>query len=350
MKKNIIFIFVTIILIPIILHLFGWDDFKTSILCTVLVALIEQVIILCNKWNKLNKEFSNFSNTLQIRLDDLFHVLQNKEYTTDTILLLADSILKLSLDKYNDNDIFVNFYIDRLKVLSDKINKSCNTGKFEIDYNMDKEDYSQLSKSIFKVFNKKQNDYFFTISKCDKDSIDWFFNINKMSNTYLKMSYSFLKDGKISEVNRLFLFKELNELNYDLINLLFLLHYNSGFNIRLLKYNSFLAQFNKEHLYADFGIYGEHFVFENNSDYTNGEPIFCGFNIKSERIIEYTKCFKNVWDIAYKIEFDKQITHVIESDDTIIIPMRTFKRNIHELKFDEIDKIQSIICEEYNIS
>lgn len=337
MIKSIFYFIVTVIIVPMLLSFLGWDDLKTTILCGILIALIEQIFILLK--NSLAKDK---------KLDSFMKALQTKTNTDDTLLNLSNSILKLSLDGNADNDIFINFYTDTLKTLSEKVNKSFDTGKFELDYDMNKDDYAQLSKSIFQVFNKQTNDYFYTISKCDENSINWFFNINKMSNTYLKIAYSYLQNGKISQIKRLFVYETIDELNYDLINLLLQLHNNSGFNIRFISYNNFLAQFKKEHLYTDFGIYGQHFIFENNN-YSSDENTFCGFNVDRSRILEYTECFNTVWDIAYRVEFDRQFTKAEIADNVIKLPVKEFPIQMQKLKFDEIDKIQSTVCDQYHI-
>lgn len=338
MKKFIILIS-TIVIIPLALHGFGWDHWTTSILCAVIIAFIEQIFILNMRLDSFNKKIIDFNRNLH-----------NQERTNNTISLLSSRILELSFDEKHDKDIFVNFYIEKLKTLSDKVNDSINTGRFEIDYNTDKEDYAQLSKSIFRVFNKNKNDYFYTISESLQKSIDWFFNINNMSNIYLSMTYDYLKQGKISSVKRLFVYKNIKDLDYDLTNLLIRLHLNSGFDVRFITYDNYLAHINKEHLYSDFGIYGNHFVFENNKNHLNGETQFCGFSIKRERIDAYSNCFKTVWDISYSIRFSEQIVSAKIKENMIILPHKKFDRKIHELKFDDIDKIQSIICEKYRIN
>ncbi len=339
MIKQIIITIATIIGVPLILHAFKWDDWKTSIFSGILLALIEQVIYLIKQ-----------NHDMKLQLIKYIQISQNSNTIDKILLLISNNIMKLSIDGKKENNIFVNFYIDKLQSMAYKIDKSYHSGKFEMDYNIDKEDYIQLSKSIFKVFDKRDDDYFYTISRSDKSSIEWFFDINKMSNTYLKMAYSCLKDGKIKNVKRLFIFEKLDDLNFILLNLLLRLHQNSDFEIKLISIDTFMAHFKKEHLSDDFGIYGRHFVFENNLNSFNGEELFCGFNVNLNRINEYTECFNLVWEIAYGVQFDNNIEHIERSDDTIKFPVKKFELQLHNMNFDDIDKIQSVVYDEYKIN
>lgn len=180
-------------------------------------------------------------------------------------------------------------------------------------------------------------------------SVEWFFDINKMSNTYLKMSYSYLKEGRIRNVRRLFVYEKIEELDFILFNLLLRLHQNSGFQIKVIAFDTFMAHFKREHLSDDFGIYGKHFVFENNMNSLNGEELFCGFNVNPNRINEYTECFNLVWGIAYEIQFDNGIDHVEKFDNIIKFPINEFELQLENMSFDDIDKIQSVVYDKYQI-
>lgn len=339
MIKQIMISIGTAIFFPLILHALKWDDWKTSILTGILIAFIEQIIFLSKQIIDMK---SQLKKTIQIT--------QNNDNSDKILLLISNNIMKLSVDEKQENNIFVNFYIDKLKSIANKIDKSFNSGKFDIDYNMDREDYFQLSKSIFKVFNKGNHDYFYTISQSDTISIEWFFDINRMSNTYLKMTYSYLKEGRIKSVRRLFVYEKITDLEFTLLNLLLRLHQNSGFEIKLISTETFKAHFKREHLSNDFGIYGKHFVFENNTNSLNGEEFFCGFNVNLNRIDEYTECFNLVWGISYKVQFDNSIEHVEKSNDIIKFPVKEFKLQLQNMSFDDIDKIQAIVNDEYKIS
>lgn len=284
-----------------------------------------------------------------IREEILSNMQVVKSYRT-FLYTIVIATLAFAFDGKQENNIFINFYIDKLQTIADKIDKSFHSGKFEIDYNMDKEDYTQLSKSIFRVFNGMNDDYFFTISRSDKSSIEWFFDLNKMSNTYLKMAYSYFKEGKIKEVRRLFVYDELENLNNKLLNLLLQLHKNSEFKIKIISIDTFKAHFKKEHLSDDFGIYGKHFIFENNLNDMNGEELFCGFNINSDRINEYRECFELVWNISYKIQFDNSISKVKKDNEMIYFPLEKFESDLQNMNFDDIDKIQAVIYDGFNIS
>jgi len=43
----------TIVVIPLILHAFKWDNWQTSILSAILIAFIEQIIFLVKECNDL---------------------------------------------------------------------------------------------------------------------------------------------------------------------------------------------------------------------------------------------------------------------------------------------------------
>lgn len=328
----------TIIVIPLILHVFKWDNWQTSILSAILIAFIEQLIFLVKECNDI-----------KLQLKSNIEVTQNKDNVNKILLLISNNIMKLSVDGKKENNIFINFYIDKLQTMADKIDRSFQLGKFEIDYNMDKEDYTQLSKSIFKVFNGSNDDYFFTISRSNKSSIEWFFDLNKMSNTYLKMAYSYLKEEKIKEVRRLFVYEEFEDLNNKLLNLLLQLHKNSEFKIKIISIDTFMAHFKKEHLSDDFGIYGKHFIFENNLNGLNGEELFCGFNINSNRIDEYRECFELVWNISYEIQFNDSISKVKKDNEIIFFPLEKFESDLQNMNFNDIDKIQAVIYDDFNI-
>lgn len=316
------------------MHACKWDDWKTSLLVGVLIAFIEQIFYLIKQ-----------NNDILLRLKKYMQITQKNDDTNKILLLICNNIMKLSIDDKNENNIFINFYIDKLQSMAYKIDKSYHSGKFELDYNTDKEDYIQLSKSIFKVFDKREDDYFYTISRSDKSSIEWFFDINKMSNTYLKMAYSYLKDGKINNVKRLFIYEKMDDLNFRLFNLLLRLHQNSNFEIKLIPVDTFMAHLKREHLSDDFGIYGKHFVFENNSNSLNGVELFCGFNVNSDRISEYTECFNLVWGISYNVQFDDNIEYVEKINDLIKFPVEKFESQLESMNFDDIDKIQSVVYE-----
>lgn len=338
MRKQIIVSIVTIVFIPLILHVFKWDDWKTSILSGILIAFIEQIVY-------LSKQIMD----VKLQLEKNTQFTKNNVDLNTILLLISNNVIKLSIDDKRENNIFVNFYMDKLKSLAYKIDKSYHSGKFELDYNTDREDYIQLSKSIFKVFDKKNFDYFYTISQSNKSSIEWFFNINKMSNTYLKMAYSYLKERRIKSVKRLFVFEKMDDLNFILLNLLLRLHQNSNFEIKLITIDTYKAHFRREHLSDDFGIYGKHFVFENNINSLNGEELFCGFNVNQDRIEEYTECFNLVWGIAYEIQFDNDVDHVEKCDNIIKFPIKEFDLQLENMSFDDIDKIQAKVYDKYQI-
>lgn len=328
--KRAITLFGTLILFPCILRGIGWADWKTSFLCGILVALIEEFVSLSLNVKKLTNRLQELESTVQN-----YHKIQN------TISEIVGNLLQMFSDSNPDNDIFVDFYIKNLTTLSGKIYRSLTTKRFEIDYDMNKDDYASLSQSIFKVFKGRNTDYFFTISKSNQSDIEWFFDDKKMSGNYLKMAYTYLNEKKIQSVRRIFVFSNNKQIEEELMVLLLRLHQNSGFEVKLLPQEFFENHLNKEHLFSDFGIYGEHFVFENNGNPTNGLNL-CGFNIDSDRICKYRELFMLLWESSYDVQFCDGIEKVCLDKDTSTykFPISLVDSKMKEMSFDNINKIQ----------
>jgi len=331
-------LFVTLVVLPCFLRGIGWADWKTSLLCGVLVALIEEFVSLSLNVKKMTNKLQEFESKLQHEFESK---LQNDNKIHNTISEIVGNLLQMSSDSNPDNDIFVDFYIKNLTTLSGRIYRSLTTKRFEIDYDMNKHDYASLSQSIFRVFKGRDTDYFFTISKSNQSDVDWFFDDKKMSGNYLKMAYTYLNEKKIQSVRRIFIFSNNEQLEYKLMILLLRLHQNSGFEVKLLPQDFFENHLNNEHLFSDFGIYGDHFVFENNGNPANSLKL-CGFSIDSDRICKYRELFTLLWDISYNVQFCDGIEKVYLDKDTSTykFPISCVDSKMKERSFDNINKIQ----------
>ena len=112
------------------------------------------------------------------------------------------------------------------------------------------------------------------------------------------------REGNIISIRRLFIYEQKEELEDFRTRLCFLLHAQSNYEYKIISkkdFDSILLSFGDRTLVNDFGIYGEHFIWETAIE--NKVFIDSGYvNVDKKRIAKYTELYKRIWTVASKYE------------------------------------------------
>ena len=165
--------------------------------------------------------------------------------------------------------------------------------------------WPKSSKIYDKVFQGRDIDYYWATSSCK--GIGWF--LTTSGSAFLKIIDGKFRTNKLMSLRRLFIYDSDDELQDYKTRLCFFLHQQSNYEYKIITrsdFESILNGFEDRTLVQDFGIYGEHFVWETVSDdrITIQHGYIC---VNDIRLKKYRQLYFKLWEagIDYKVQDEK---------------------------------------------
>lgn len=231
---------------------------------------------------------------------------------------ISDEIENLACQLNNVNQLNTEIYELYCAELNNLLKKveSCYYNKlFEYSYTPDLRLYESVCLQLMNQFKgNKENDFFYATAKCDRETVEWFFDYDQISRIFLPKLNDKLQKGEIVKFYRLFIYKE-DDLYDPLLWFLWLLHRESenvlknngvDFQYKFIYEEQFYNLTKAEPVTDEMGVWGNHCVF-----IQKGEQQESGYSFKEENVIMYKSIFERIWSCAKKIEFDKMNTKSI---------------------------------------
>lgn len=245
---------------------------------------------------KISSQGATWTETL--KLVQGLSIIRDDFLTLDERNRNFEDSLRLIAERYSGTDnLFLQWYHDKLNDLHLHINHTVETESYTFDTS-----HLQEQKRIYSLFKGRENDYFWATSTCD--GISWY--ASPTGDLFHQSLDSFLKQGKLKGVRRIFVFQDKTELDRFQTKLCFLLHKQSGFDYRVIGKDDFEAiikNFGDRTLVRDFGIYGDHFVWETDPDEVT--PVQLGeICVSNKRMAKYNQLFELLWDQSILIEIN----------------------------------------------
>lgn len=231
---------------------------------------------------------------------------------------ISDEIENLACQLNNVNQLnteIYELYCAELNNLLKKVESCFHNKLFEYSYTPDLRLYESVCLQLMNQFKgNKENDFFYATAKCDRETVEWFFDYDQISRIFLPKLNDKLQKGEIVKFYRLFIYKE-DDLYDPLLWLLWLLHKESenalknngvDFQYKFINEEQFYNLTKAEPVTDEMGVWGNHCVF-----IQKGEQQESGYSFKEENVILYKSIFERIWSCAKKIKFDKMNTDSI---------------------------------------
>jgi len=228
---------------------------------------------------------------------------QNKVEKFSTRLREILDGLRVVASKYSsdDNTLFLDWYEDKLASLSNHIRNTIENESFYFDASL----IQEIDKIYDKVFQGRDIDYYWATSSCK--GIGWF--LTTSGSAFLKIIDGKFRTNKLMSLRRLLIYDSDDELQDYKTRLCFFLHQQSNYEYKIITrsdFESILNGFEDRTLVQDFGIYGEHFVWETVSDdrITIQHGYIC---VNDIRLKKYRQLYFKLWEagIDYKVQDEK---------------------------------------------
>lgn len=211
------------------------------------------------------------------------------EQITTRMRQISDG-LKIIATKYPDeNNLFPQWYRDKLDTLFQHIQNTIDEESFFFDSSL----LQQLDKIYDVAFQGRDGDHFLATTSCE--DISWF--LNPIGDVFLRTDDEKFRNGLIKSIRRIFTYNSEDELQRFRVKLCFLLHQQSQYEYKVIKKTDFdiiFVNFMSRALMSDFGIYGDHFLWEASPEQPRAFE-FGYFCINKNRIEKYKRLFEKLW-------------------------------------------------------
>lgn len=303
----IINIVVCVIVVSLTQRIFSLDSVQEILVGSILFIALE-VTQLSYRLSRQNKYFGMIeSSNLQldkiaIEVKDLAKLEHSIVSLDEKAKRISEGLRKIATDNSIGNNLFILWYQEKLDALSRHISHTIESRS----YYMDAKSSIQEQDRVNVVFQGRENDYFWATSSCE--GINWF--ATARGDIYLRDMYRRFAANQIAGVRRLFIHESESELSKFRTQLCFLLHEQSGYEYKIISRQDFDAifqGFDDKNLVPDFGIFGNHFVWETSVE--NQMSIESGYVcVDQKKAIKYTQLYQMLWShaIYYQI-VDEQL-------------------------------------------
>jgi len=297
------------ILVGILQNYLSLDLFQgiLFVILSSLTILALQINYRSSESLKLSEKFTAQENKILDDINKLVNVQTRLHDYEIKIQRISDG-LKFIASKYNnESDFFAPWYDERISNLLNNINHTIETESYYFI-----EGQIQEQDRMWKIFKGQKTDYFWATCTCK--GIEWF--LTPEGDYVTKGLDDTFKHGGLIGIRRLFLYESDDELADFRTTLCFFLHKQSGYEYRVISrkdFDSMLHRFGSSTMASDFGIYGEHFVWETSTEH----QVFIESGnvcVSKMKIAKYADLFNKIWAVAMPMEIkDEQITAKYQS-------------------------------------
>lgn len=274
--------------------------------------------------------------------------------------------LAMHLDNIKSiNPEIYELYNAEINNIHKKINNSINSKLFTYSYTPDLKLYKIVCAQLMKQFSGiEERDFFYATAKCDRETVEWFFDFDQISRIFLPQLYDKLEKKQIIKFYRLFIYNDI-DLNDPLLWLLWFLHKKSSadlkaididFQFKIIKEENFRNLTNNNTIAEEMGVWGQHCVFLQKS-----KPQESGYSFDEETKNQSKTTFETIWNFAKDINFNdldlnniqemnkdnklrkeiaEKLISIVEKKDSAIL---NSKIDLRESSLKDIEYIQSWI-------
>ncbi len=221
--------------------------------------------------------------------------------------------LAVLLDKIEMiNPEIYELYNAELGNIYEKISTCMNNKLFIYSYTPDLKLYKLVCAQLMKQFSGTvDKDFFYATAKCDRETIEWFFDYDQISRIFLPQVYEKLEKKQILKFYRLFIYNDNdndNDINDPLLWLLWFLHRKSAENLQIIGIDfqfkiiqevKFRSLTNNSAITDEMGVWGQHCVF-----IQKGSQQESGYSFDEEMKKQYRTTFETIWSLAIDIDFN----------------------------------------------
>ncbi len=214
---------------------------------------------------------------------------------------IADGIKTLVL-RYGRDDVFVRWYRVKVAGLQRHLQHTLSTQSFDFDMSLLQERNSYLDS-----LSGRETDRGSAVSHCEGYTA-----FATADGTVIARDVDErLQSRNLVSIRRLFVYEDRSELETREMEVLFFLHEQSGYEYRLIRrtdLDTIYQAFGDKSLMRDFGIWGDHFVWETPPENIIGQlGEICR---DEERIAAYKHLYQVLWDAAriHKVTDQEVIT------------------------------------------
>lgn len=214
------------------------------------------------------------------------------------LALQLDNIKKINPEIYE-------LYSAELGNIHEKIGNCMNSKLFIYSYTPDLKLYKIVCSQLMKQFNGiDERDFFYATAKCDRETVEWFFDYDQISRIFLPQLYEKLEKKQILKFYRLFIYSD-DDMNDPLLWLLWILHRKSveelkiigvDFRFKIIHEKNFRRLTNNSAITDEMGVWGQHCVFIQKSSQQES-----GYSFDEETKKQYKAIFETIWSLALDI-------------------------------------------------
>ena len=255
----------------------------------------------------------------------------NESYISKEIKDLA---LQLDHIRLINPEIY-ELYNAELGNIHEKIGDCINSKLFVYSYTPDLKLYKIVCSQLMKQFSGiDDRDFFYATAKCDRETVEWFFDYDQISRIFLPQLYEKLEKKQILKFYRLFIYND-DDMNDPLLWLLWLLHRRSAeelkvigidFQFKIIPEENFRSLTNNSAITNEMGVWGQHCVF-----IQKGSQQESGYSFDEETKKQYRTIFETIWSLAFDIDYKILDTEKISE-----------KHKDNKLRREIADKLKSI--------
>lgn len=220
---------------------------------------------------------------------------------------IKDLALQLDNIRLINPEIY-ELYNAELGNIHEKIGNCLNSKLFIYSYTPDLKLYKIVCSQLMKQFGGIDGrDFFYATAKCDRETVEWFFDFDQISRIFLPQLYGKLEKKQIPKFYRLFIYND-DDMNDPLLWLLWLLHRKSAeelkvigidFQFKIIPEENFRSLTNNSAITNEMGVWGQHCVF-----IQKGSQKESGYSFDEETKKQYTTIFETIWSLAFDIDFE----------------------------------------------
>jgi len=301
----IINIIISIVVVELTKKYFNFDVPQGILIGTIIFIALEmtQVSYILSRQNRYIVTIERTNSTLA-EINDEIKNITNFEHNVSSydnqLKYISEGLKKIATDYSHENDLFIPWYREMLDSLVKHITHTIENKSYFLDINIRDQD------RMNDVFQGRKNDWFWATSSCI--GIPWY--TTTRGEIFIQEMHRKFVANKMAEIRRLFIYETESELSEFCTQLCFLLHDNSKYLYKIISRQDFgdiFKGFGDKNLVEDFGIYGNHFIWETSIE--NKIFIDSGYVCVDEnKIKKYEQLFSKMWShaIPYKI-MDEQL-------------------------------------------
>ncbi|MCL2684995.1 MAG: hypothetical protein FWE73_01160 [Candidatus Bathyarchaeota archaeon] len=243
-----------------------------------------------NTANDTVNTISDNVNMLAVSIGELSAITNYRKIVLENLADTAQNLSKLS--DTEEQTFFYQWYRKELTKLTKNL-RNTNDSKYVrfMVYRLHDEEHQ-----IYKVFESKRNRFFY--APCTCKSIKWW--LNPYGECFTKFIHKNVQSGNIEQVRRIFIYENEKEFRSALVKFAFVLHNNGVYKFKIISKTRFDARFNTRNgtgnHKADFGIFGEEYVWEVTNGTDEGGPISGDFSMDENKVNWYKQFFNEMWD------------------------------------------------------